>query len=292
MEKARTTDSVVIWVLSVVLAGVFLLAGIPKITGHETVWLQAAAMRDFPSWLRGVVGVIEVVGGLALLVRAVAVYAALGLSILMIPAAITQIVSGEAGVYVPLVVFTLLLVVAWRRDPTTARDAYRSIVDAPHPLVREGAIAGVIGATCVAVWFFFIDLLAGHPLFTPATLGRALFTVLRPTPALEVPGLTVVGYTVFHYVAFIAVGIAAAALVSWAHQEPTILFGFVILFAAVEVGFYGFVALLQQASPLGELAWYQVMIGNLIAAVAMGTYIWRAHPRLRDQFAHAFDTGQ
>ena len=289
MEKARATDGVVVWVLSVVLAGVFLLAGVPKITGRETVWLQAVAMRDFPSWLRIVVGVVEVIGGLALLIEPVAAYAALVLSILMIPAAITQIMSGEPGVYVPLVVLVLLLVLAWRRDPSTTRDLYRSVRDRPHPLLREGAIAGMIGGTCVAVWFFFVDLLSGHALFTPTTLGHALFTVLRPSPALDTPSAAILGYTLFHYVAFIGVGIAAAALVSWARMEPSILFGFVILFAAVEVGFYGFVALLQQASPLGELAWYQVMIGNLIAAAAMGAYIWRAHPRLRDQLAHAFD---
>jgi len=61
------------------------------------------------------------------------------------------------------------------------------------------------------------------------------------------------------------------------------------LFAAIEVGFYAFVGLLQQATPLGSLAWYNVMIGNLLAAAAMGVYLLRAHPGLRDQFAHSID---
>lgn len=291
MDRTRTANGMVIWALSVLLAGVFLAAGIPKLTGGETVWLQAAAMRDFPGWLRAVVGVLEVVGGLALLVPAIAIYAAFGLAILMIPAAITQVVSGQSGVYVPLILIVLLLFVAWRRDPVTARGVYRSLADTPHPTLREGVIAGMIGATCVAVWFFFVDELAGRPLFTPTTLGRALFTVLRPTPVQEMPVLYVVGYTVFHYAAFIGVGIVAAVVASWAAEEPAIVIGFFILFVAFEVGFYGFVALLQQASPLGELAWYQVMIGNLIAAAAMGAYIWRVHPRLREQLTHAFDAG-
>jgi len=42
-------------------------------------------------------------------------------------------------------------------------------------------------------------------------------------------------------------------------------------------------------TPLGALAWYQVMIGNLIAAAAMGVYLWRVHPLLRQQLLHAFD---
>ncbi|MEX2152329.1 MAG: hypothetical protein WD825_03270 [Gemmatimonadaceae bacterium] len=62
-----------------------------------------------------------------------------------------------------------------------------------------------------------------------------------------------------------------------------------MLFAATEVGFYAFVGLLQQATPLGSLAWYNVMIGNLLAAAAMGMYLLRAHPALRDQFHHAID---
>ncbi len=290
MDKART-HSAIVWALSVLLACVFLLAGIPKITGSAPIWLQAAAMRGFPAWLRIVVGVVEVISGVALLIPGVAIYAALGLAVLMVPAAITQQMSGEPGVLIPLVLLVLLLTVAWRRDPATTRALYRSITAGPHPVLREGIIAGIIGATCVAVWFFFIDLLGGHALFTPTTLGRALVTVVHPAPLGEAPILYVASYTVFHYVAFAFVGIAAAATVAWASEEPAVLLGFAMLFAAFEVGFYGFVALLQHASPLGALAWYQVMIGNIIAALAMGTYIWRAHPKLHDQFVHALDPG-
>lgn len=291
MDRARTTNGVLIWALSVLLTCVFLLAGIPKITGGDPIWLQAAAMRGFPAWIRTVVGVVEVVGALALLIPGVAIYAALGLAFLMIPAAITQQMSGEPGVLIPVVLLVLLLTVAWRRDPAATRGLYRSIADAPHPVLREGIIAGVIGATCVAVWFFFVDLLGGRLLFTPTTLGRALITLVHPAPLAESPILYVASYTLFHYVAFAFVGVAAAATAAWASEEPAVLLGFVMLFAAFEVGFYGFVALLQHASPLGALAWYQVMIGNIIAAVAMGIFIWRVHPRLHDQFVHALDAG-
>jgi putative oxidoreductase len=290
MDKARTHSALVL-ALSVLLTCVFLVAGIPKITGSAPLWLQAAAMRGFPSWIRTVVGVVEVVSAIALLIPGVAIYAALGLALLMIPAAITQQMSGEPGVLIPLVLLVLLLTVAWRRDPATTRALYRSITNTSHPVLREGVIAGLIGASCVAVWFFFIDILGAHPLFTPTTLGRALITVVHPAPMEDMPFLYVVSYTVFHYVAFIFVGIAAAATAAWASEEPAVLLGFVMLFAAFEVGFYGFVALLQHASALGALAWYQVMIGNIIAAVAMGMYIWRAHPRLHEQFVHALDPG-
>jgi hypothetical protein len=246
-------------------------------------------MQSFPSFIRIVVGVVEAVCAVALLVPGLAFSAALCLAFLMIPAAISQMVFGQPGVYVPLLLLLLLLVVAWLREPATVRTLYVDITTTPRPVLREGVIAGVIGATCVAVWFFAVDLIAGHPLFTPTTLGRALFTLFRPPPAMESPMLYVVGYTIFHYAAFIFVGTVAAGAATWGGHEPELLWGFSILFVTVEAGFYWFVALLQQASPLGGLAWPQVMIGNLISVAAMGTYIWRNHPRLREQFTHALD---
>jgi hypothetical protein len=78
-------------------------------------------------------------------------------------------------------------------------------------------------------------------------------------------------------------------IVNVARREPSILMCFVVLFAAIEVGFYAFVSLLQHATPLGSLAWYNVMIGNLLAAAAMGAYLLRLHPELREQFRHSMD---
>jgi hypothetical protein len=150
-------------------------------------------------------------------------------------------------------------------------------------------IAGVLGATAIAVWFFLVDLVAGQAFFTPATLGRAVFSVLGAVPDSESAMVHVAAYTVFHYAAFIVVGIIAAAMVRLAGDEPSVLLGFVIMFVAFEVGFYAFVAVLSQVTPLGGLAWWQVMLGNLIAAAVMGFYLLRRHPVLRQQFSHSLD---
>jgi putative oxidoreductase len=289
MDGERTRNSALVWVLEVVLAAVFVLTGVSKLLGTETFVLQAAAMHGFPHWIRIVVGVCEIIGGIALLIPGLTTNAAIALAILMIPATITQRISGEPGILVPIVLFVLLLLLAERREPVIVRNSIRTVADTPHPVLREGFIAGIIGATCVAVWFFIVDLIAGQPLFTPNTLGHALLTVLSPTPMWASGPATVIAYTVFHYLAFIGVGILAAVVAGWAGQEPAILIGFVILAVAFEVGFYGLVAVLQLVTPLGALAWYQVMIGNLIAAAAMGVYLWRVHPLLRQQLLHAFD---
>jgi uncharacterized membrane protein YphA (DoxX/SURF4 family) len=288
-QRARNADSVVVWIISVLLAAVFATTGISKLIGAEPIGLQAAAMRGFPMWIRMVVGVVELAGASMLLVPPVASIAAAMLALLMLPATITQWISGEPGVFVPVVLLVLLLIVAWRRNPAAVRAGYEAAVKTPRPLVREGVVAGIIGASVIAIWFFFVDLLAGQTLFTPTTLGRGMLSIFGPVPASQSAAFLVVAYTLFHFAAFIILGLIAAMIVSLANREPSILLGFVVLFAAIEVGFYAFVGLLQQATPLGSLAWYNVMIGNLLAAAAMGTYLLRAHPVLREQFRHAID---
>ena len=155
-------------------------------------------------------------------------------------------------------------------------------------IARDGITAGIIGATAVAIWFLIVDTIAGHPLHTPRVLGTALFSVLGPLGG-EAPAVHIATYTLFHYVAFIVVGLIAATIIHWADREPTVLAGLLILFVAFELGFYGLTVLLAEYVPIGDLAWYQVAAGNLIAAVLMGTYLWRTHPALGQQFAEALD---
>ena len=289
MTRARTVDDFVVWALSIALAGLFLLTGVPKLLGLSTVPIQAAAMHGFPAWMRLIVGIVETVGAIGLLIPATASFAALALAVLMIPASLTQYASGQGGVYVPIIVLLLLLVVAWRRNVTALKASYRDFTDQPHPLLHDGVIAGLIGAAGIAVWFLIIDTIAGHPLRTPAALGEGLLRVLGPGSATDTTTTFVLVYTVFHFAAFMLVGLVAALVVKLAQTEPSVLLGFVVLFVATEIGFYGFTGLLDQASPLRTLAWYQVMIGNLIAAALMGYYFYRTHGELGEEFRHSLD---
>jgi FtsH-binding integral membrane protein len=149
------------------------------------------------------------------------------------------------------------------------------------PVVREGVITGLLGAAGVAVWFLVIDTLAGHPLFTPDALGRMLFAPLgvHASAGPIHPGL-VAAYTLFHCAVFVAVGVLAALLVRLAERQPVVLALFVVLFAIVEMGFYGLTAVLDTTGVLGRMAWWQVAGGNLVATALMGGYLWRRHPGL------------
>lgn len=156
-----------------------------------------------------------------------------------------------------------------------------------HAVLREGLITGLLGGSGVALWFLIVDAVAGVPLFTPTTLGAALLALdpeaLSPVAAL----LVIAGYTVFHYAAFVVVGSGAVVLVHFGERQPEVLALVLILFVIIEMGFYGMVAVFSATRLLNGLEWYQIALGNLLATVLMGTYLWRAHPALRAGFSDA-----
>src|SRR5437879_8787510 len=82
-----------------------------------------------------------------------------------------------------------------------------------------------------------------------------------------------------HVSAFIVVGVVAAALAAEVEVAPPTLYLLVVFFAVFEFGFYVTVAILAQPL-LGALAWWNVAIGNAIAALGMGYYLWREHPQI------------
>ena len=148
-----------------------------------------------------------------------------------------------------------------------------------HGTIREGVIAGALGATGVAVWFLLVDTIAGQPFFTPQILGEAVKSIVAPE-SIASQFVIVALYTVFHYTMFFIAGIVVVAVVHGSATHPSLLAGMTILFVAFEVAFYGFVLMLQVATPLESIAWYQVGAANLVAAGLMGRYLWIQHPEL------------
>jgi hypothetical protein len=149
-----------------------------------------------------------------------------------------------------------------------------------HTLVRDGIVAGVLGATAVALWFLVTDMLYSTPLATPIALGRGLLNLFGPQGG-EGSLVLVVAYTIFHYLAFIGVGLLVSVIVYWSQSSPTVLAGAMMLFVIVEIGFYGMSSALEASPFFGVLGWAQVATGNLVAAIVMGVYMWRAHPELK-----------
>lgn len=157
----------------------------------------------------------------------------------------------------------------------------RLLVGTWWDVLREGTIAGLIGAAVVALWFLAIDTIHGEPLRTPTLLGRGLLKILAGPHPVAI-------YTVVHGAAFILFGIVAAALIAGAERAPMFLFAVVILFTAFEVFFFGAV-IIGAKWVLNELAGWTIFVGNLLASAAMLAYFFHAHRALAHRLTEAFD---
>jgi hypothetical protein len=149
-------------------------------------------------------------------------------------------------------------------------------------LYQEGMMAGTYSAATLSLWFFILDMLAGHPLYTPHVLGTALFTGgwgVVPSAQVEFSLGIVVAFTGLHWLAFALIGGLASRLLGLAEHNPNLGFGVLLLFVLFEGGFLG--GAMMFAEPvLHALAWQSVLVGNLFAAVTMGGYLWHRHPSM------------
>ncbi len=146
----------------------------------------------------------------------------------------------------------------------------------------EGIIAGTIGAATIAIWFFILDTIKGRPFYTPSVLGTVLF---RPGTRFALPEPmsisfeVVLVYTWVHWLLFCVIGGAASLLIRAAEQRPNLGFGILLLFVIFEFGFLVGAMLFADAI-LRALAWQEILLGNLLAALTMTAYFWRRHPHL------------
>jgi putative oxidoreductase len=112
-----------LWACVVVLAVVFVLVGTSKLTGPSSVrWSERFARWGFPPHVHSVVGVLEVLGGVGLLIPMSRRAAAAALLALMVGALVTHLVHGEpARIAAPLILGGMaLLVCSWgARRPST-----------------------------------------------------------------------------------------------------------------------------------------------------------------------------
>src|SRR5438034_9528936 len=100
---------------------------------------------------------------------------------------------------------------------------------ARRSVLREGVVAGLIGAVVVAVWFLFFDLARGRPFLTPGLLGGALFRRVTTPVALETTVADDLVYTLIHGLPFTALGAVAARHPALVVRQLTLFSAFVIL---------------------------------------------------------------
>jgi uncharacterized membrane protein YphA (DoxX/SURF4 family) len=84
---AKKGSSVAVWATTIILAAVFLLAGVTKFTNGEAV--KAFENWGYPDWFRILIGVLEIAGALLLLYPKTASLGAITLACIMVGATIT-----------------------------------------------------------------------------------------------------------------------------------------------------------------------------------------------------------
>jgi hypothetical protein len=147
-------------------------------------------------------------------------------------------------------------------------------------IIIDGAVAGVIGAVVVALWFLLFDIARGRALETPALLAATILHGVRDPHALQHGILRLaVEYSVFHFAAFVIVGVVGALLLEAAETEPPFLISVLIFFGAFEVFFIA-VVLFLGPEVMAALTWWGIIVGNLLATAAMLTYFFMQHPML------------
>ena len=110
------TKNIWSWVLLGILGLLFLVAGAGKLAGSADLMFEE---WGYAAWFAMVIGALEVAGGIGLLIPRLAKPAIGGLGIIMLGAAYTHLVSGEAPQVIrPLVFFILLGVAFWLRMET------------------------------------------------------------------------------------------------------------------------------------------------------------------------------
>ena len=216
----------------------------------------------------------------ALLIAVVIVFACFEVLFIAVERALGQFLVGTLVVWSVLIGNFLAAVAMLWYFVSRHRTLPRLFVGAWWGVLREGTIAGLIGAAVVALWFLAIDTIQGEPLRTPTLLGQGFLKILAgPHP--------VILYTFIHGVAFVIFGIVASVLIAAAERAPMFLFTVVILFTAFEVFFFGAVVIGAKWI-LDELAGWTIFVGNLLASAGMLAYFFKGHRGLARRFTEAF----
>ena len=121
---SRKALNIALWVLQVLLACFFVMAGYSHaLTPFNQIAQQATWMNDVPRWLSLFVGYAEIAGGLGLVIPVatrmapgLTSLAALGLATIMILAIPFHVLKGEASViWIHALIAALAVFVAWGR---------------------------------------------------------------------------------------------------------------------------------------------------------------------------------
>ncbi|MBK6489654.1 MAG: hypothetical protein IPF98_22995 [Gemmatimonadetes bacterium] len=145
-----------------------------------------------------------------------------------------------------------------------------------HPL-REGVVAGFLGASAIAVWTFGVDALVDRAGVTAALLGAWIYHALGVGFGGRGFAIHVVTWLVTLYVGMMAIGTIVSAVYNRAERKPSFALALIVLVALFELILLNLTGLASRNPVFGGSAWLYGLVGNLLGALAMGRYLWRRH---------------
>ena len=145
-----------------------------------------------------------------------------------------------------------------------------------HSVADETTSAGLLGAATVAAWFLLLDFSAGRPLHIPSVLGQVLLLGDRTPELVQVHWGAAYAYALFHFLSFLAVAWLAVRLLHMAIRQPVWLVGLLILFVSLETTVFAVSFALFHGTGAEDLR-MPVLVGNALAVLVMGIYLWRTH---------------
>jgi hypothetical protein len=138
----------------------------------------------------------------------------------------------------------------------------------------DGAVAGLVGAAVIAVWYFIFDAARGQPVGSADALAATLFSNgIRG-------GIDVVlSRLLFHFGVFALIGLAAAGILEAAEADESLFPTMVVLVPVFEI-FCIMLLMLIGPSAGVSLPWWKFMIGDLMATSAMVAFFLECHPAI------------
>ena len=115
-----------LWVLTIVTAGMFLLAGVLKFAGVE-MEVQVFAAIGIGQWFRYFTALLEIIGAIGLFIATLAPFASLLLATVMVGAILTHLFIAGGSPIVPFLLLASSLSITWlRRQPLRFASALRA----------------------------------------------------------------------------------------------------------------------------------------------------------------------
>lgn len=156
-------------------------------------------------------------------------------------------------------------------------------------IVENGVLAGILGASTVAIWFLLLDLVTrGMPFFTQSLLGSILFAGARPEEVHGLNGAAIFAYTGLHGLLFLAAGAALAWMFAQFERNPQVGLILLLLFATFEAILWG-VGVSMIPALAGVVGAWAILVANVASAATMFLFLLRRHPRAFARLRQAWE---